>query len=66
MTTRRVQTCPVDNWPLDDHTDEQLVDCDKIAINYYEIAQQLNNIQLPKQPKIHDSWFWRLPERYQG
>ena len=61
MTTRRVQQCPVDNWPLDDHTNEQMIECDLEAR-----VRDLHGIYDPatKLPDLHQSWSYRLPERY--
>lgn len=66
MTTRlthnREIRCPMDGDLLDNHTNEDLIECDRLATTYYEIAEALSVSPI----RIHSSWTYRLPERYQA
>lgn len=67
MTTRDQRErarCPVDHILLDDHTNDQMIECDGIATARYGIAPDM--AQVVSRGKIDRSWFYTLPERYQA
>lgn len=61
--TARIQLCPVDASPLDDHTNEELLVCDTIACAHYEV-HTTTIIPKAELPNIHTSWSYRLPQEY--
>jgi hypothetical protein len=62
MTTR-TQNCPVDGISLDNHTELDMIECE------HELRTS-GRVTLPdpqtKVPKLHESWNYTLPKRYQA